>query len=267
VLQQRVAIRSGDSGVLSWKVLLDLVRSVRWWLGIAAMTVGQSLAAWALQLGPVSAVEPVLAGFLLIAFVVAGGLNHRPPTWQEIAGPLLLCSALAVFLAVADPRSRPGPPPGWVPTMLTTLAVAGVTAALALSGWTVGARIAPLVESVLFGAAAGVMYGLQDVATRGGVVAAKHESVLALAKTPWPWVVLGAATVGVLLSQAAFRADRLDYALPPTAATQPILGVAVGVTLLGDHLSATAGDLAIEALSLLGMLAGAVIIGQSPGFE
>jgi hypothetical protein len=267
VLQQRVAVRTGDGGVLSWKVMLDLVRSGRWWLGIAGMSVGQTLAAWALQLGPVSAVEPVLAGFLLVAFAVAGGFNHRPPTWQEIAGPVLLCAALAVFLSVADPQASHGAQPGWEPTTLTTLATTGVAAVLALAGKTVGVRIAPLVESALFGAAAGVMYGLQDVATRGGIVAASHHSVLSLVKTPWPWVVLGAATVGVLFSQAAFRADRLDFALPPTAATQPIIGVVIGVTLLADRLSASGGDLAVEGLCVVGMLVGVVLIGLSPGFE
>ena len=41
----------------------------------------------------------------------------------------------------------------------------------------------------------------------------------------------------------------------------------VGVTLLGDQLSATGGDLAVEALSLAAMLVGVVLIGLSPGFE
>jgi drug/metabolite transporter (DMT)-like permease len=267
VLQQRVAVRSGDGGLMSWKVLLDLIRSGRWWLGIAGMTIGQSLAAWALQLGPVSAVEPVLAGFLLVAFTVAGGFNHRPPTWQEIAGPITLCAALAVFLAVADPQADNSAQPGWVATTVTTLAAAGLAAVLALAGRTVGVRIAPLVESLLFGAAAGLMYGLQDVATRGAIVGTNDHSVLALAKTPWPWVVLGAATAGVLLSQAAFRADRLDYALPPTAATQPVTGVVIGVVLLGDRLSSNAGDLAVEAVCLVAMVIGMIIIGLSPGFE
>lgn len=267
VLQQRVAVRSGNGGLMSWKVLLDLVRSGRWWLGIAGMTIGQTLAAWALQLGAVSAVEPVLAGFLLVAFTVAGGFNHRPPTWEEIVGPIILCAALAVFLGVADPRPDSAVQPGSWATTVTALAAAGVAALLALAGRTVGVRIAPLVESALFGAAAGLMYGLQDAGTRGAIVGTSDHSVLALAKTPWPWVVLGAATAGVLLSQAAFRADRLDYALPPTAAAQPVTGVVIGVTLLGDRLSGSSGDLAVEAVCLLAMLVGMVLIGLSPGFE
>jgi hypothetical protein len=110
------------------------------------------------------------------------------------------------------------------------------------------------------------MYAMQDAATRGAIIAAGHHPLLHLAATMWPWVVLGAATAGVLLSQAAFRAERLDYALPPTAAAQPIAGIVLGVTLLGEQLSATGLDLFGEVLSLLAMLVGVVLIGRAPRF-
>ena len=71
---------------------------------------------------------------------------------------------------------------------------------------------------------------------------------------------------GVLLTQASFRAGRLDWALPPTAAAQPIAGIVIGVVLLGDHLAATGLALAFESLSLVAMLGGVLPIGQSRAF-
>ena len=82
----------------------------------------------------------------------------------------------------------------------------------------------------------------------------------------WPWVLLASATAGVLLTQASFRAGRLDWALPPTAASQPIAGIVIGVVLLGDHLAATGLALAFESLSLVAMLGGVLLIGQSRAF-
>ncbi len=82
----------------------------------------------------------------------------------------------------------------------------------------------------------------------------------------WPWVLLASATAGVLLTQASFRAGRLDWALPPTAAAQPIAGIVIGVVLLGDHLAATGLALAFESLSLVAMLGGVLLIGQSRAF-
>jgi hypothetical protein len=267
VMQQRVATGSDSHGLLSWTVLKELISSGVWWLGIAAMTAGQSLSAWALQFGPVSSVEPVLVGFLLVAFVVSAASAQVRPRWQEMTGPVVVIIALSVFLAVADPKVNRHSDPGWHDIAAATIGVTLVTAVVASVAKLIGARTPPVVESALLAGAAGLMYGLQDAATRGAIVVTNHHSLIYLISTMWPWVVLGSATVGVLLSQAAFRAERLDFALPPTAAAQPIAGVAIGVTLLGDRLSATGIDLALEALCVLAMLAGVVLIGRSPAFE
>lgn len=58
------------------------------------------------------------------------------------------------------------------------------------------------------------MYGLQDAVTRGAIVFTHHHRLIAFVTTMWPWVLLGSATAGVLLTQASFRAERLEWALP-----------------------------------------------------
>jgi hypothetical protein len=131
---------------------------------------------------------------------------------------------------------------------------------LLLAGKTLGRRTLA-VECVLVAAAAGAMYGLQDAATRGAIVSISHTRLAGLLATSWPYVVLAAATAGVLLSQGAFRAGRLDFALPPTAAAQAIGGI-----VLGDRLSATGTGLATEVISLLALVAGAVLIARAPSF-
>jgi drug/metabolite transporter (DMT)-like permease len=69
--------------------------------------------------------------------------------------------------------------------------------------------------------------------------------------------LLAAATAAVLLTQRAFRPARLNYALPPMAATQPVVGVILGVLLLGDRLAVESGALAVEAACL------AILIGST----
>jgi len=268
VMQQRVAIRPKSKRLMSTPLLLDLIRSPLWWGGIAAMAVGQTLSAWALQLGAVSSVEPLLVISLLFAFLISARAARQRPRWQEVGGSILLCAALAVFLAVADPRADGNTDPGWRLITVATVAasLASVILVLAAKGAApkAGRKRAPALESVLIAAAAGVMYGLQDAATRGAVVAVNHHDLRYVITTMWPWVLLGAATVGVLLSQGAFRAGRLDYALPPTVAAQPIAGVILGLALLGDQIAVTAPDLAVEVLCLVAMVAGIVLIGRSP---
>ena len=107
------------------------------------------------------------------------------------------------------------------------------------------------------------MYGLQDAVTRGAIVFSHHHRLITLIHTMWPWVLLGSATAGVLLTQASFRAGRLDWALPPTAAAQPIAGIVIGIVLLRDHLAATGLALAFESLCVVAMLGGVLLIGRS----
>jgi hypothetical protein len=267
VVQQRVAVGSTSHGLVSWTLIVELIKNWRWWAGIAAMTVGQSLSAWALQFGPVSAVEPVLVGFLLVAFVLSARIADQRPRWQEMVGPLVLAATLTVFLVVSHPDINHHARATWQAATIASGVVGVVAAVVVIAGKTFGRDNAPVVEAASLAVAAGLMYGLQDVATRGAIVAVHHHRLVSLVFTLWPWVLLASATAGVLLSQAAFRAERLDYALPPTAAAQPIAGVVVGVVLLGDHLSATIPALAGEAICLLAMLVAVVMIGMSPAFE
>jgi hypothetical protein len=194
-------------------------------------------------------------------------LANQRPQWQELTGPAILIAALIVFLTVSKPQVSNHGDPRWVAITVATACTGLVALIFAGSGKALANRTPPVVECALLAAAAGIMYGLQDAATRGAIVVTNHHSVFALVSTLWPWVLLGSATAGVLLTQAAFRAERLDWALPPTAAAQPIAGIIVGVALLGDRLSASGLALAVEALCIIAMLGGVLLIGRSPTLE
>jgi hypothetical protein len=264
VLQQRVAATFTRSHLTAWRLLLALVRRPWWWIGIGSMTLGQTLSAWALQLAPVTLVEPLLVSCLLFAFFFAAVMARHAPRWQEVVGTVMLASALAAFLAVGDPRADAHADPGLSAiTFAAGLSVA-VAFAIVATAMTMGRRNRLLPGAVLFATAAGIMYGLQDAATRGAIVHAERNNLVALMSTAWPYLVVGAATTGVILSQTAFRDARLDHSLPPTAAAQPIAGIILGLALLGDHLTVHGGALAVEAVSLVAMLTAVFIIGRSP---
>ena len=261
VLQQRVAAHAALSELLSWRLLLHLMRKRVWWLGILAMIAGQALGALALQNGPVALVEPLLSANLLFAFLIASWTGRQPVRWLEIVGALLLCAALGVFIAVGSPTARRHPPR---PDALTVALAAGVTGVVVAVVVAVAKRQKTLAaESVLIACGAGLLYGLQDVATRASLQRIGRDGLVSSLLSPWFAVVIGAAAVGLLLSQSAFRAARLDYSLPPTTAAEPVAGIALGITVLGDHLTAAPGELAVEALCLLAMIGGVVLIGRS----
>ena len=259
VLQQRVASHAAASDLMSLRLVWHLMTKRVWWAGIAAMVAGQVLGAWALQLGTLALVEPLLSVNLLFAFVIASAAARQTPRWSELIGAVVLSAALGVFIAIGRPRSGTASPT-WHTVVLATVVVVAVVVVL------LGAarRRGLIVEAVLIATSAGVVYGLQDAATRGSILRIDHHGIATLLHSPWPYVVVGAAVVGIALSQNAFSAARLDYSLLPTAAAEPIVGVLLGVAVLGDRLSVSNAGLAVEAACLVAMVAGVVLIGRSP---
>jgi drug/metabolite transporter (DMT)-like permease len=259
VVQQRVAAHAALSELLSLRLLVHLMRKRVWWLGIAAMAVGQGLGAVALQLGSVTLAEPLLSLNLVFAFIFAAVLSHERTRPLEVGGALLVCASLAVFLDIADPQPARHANPTLGIAVLAACVVFGVVAGIIY----VARRLTLAAESMLIAAAAGVLYGLQDVATRASLQVWDHHGALSLVSSPWPYLVVVSAVVGILLSQSAFRAARLDYSLPPTAAAEPVVAIALAVSVLGDELSSAPVDLLLEACCLVAMIVGVVLIGRS----
>jgi drug/metabolite transporter (DMT)-like permease len=260
VLQQRVAVTVPLSEMLTIRLLLDLMRRPLWWGGIAAMIAGELLAGLALQLATVAVVEPLLSANLLFALAFAASLSDERIHWQEVTGALLLSCALGVFSAVGNPHSSPAPAPNDFVIVLAVCSVLGAVAVLVAVARTRGL----LAESVLLATGAGLLYGLQDAGTRSALLVANHRGITSMFINPWIYIVIGAAIVGILLSQSAFKAARLDYSLPPIAAAEPLAGIALGIGLLGDVVSLSIVGLAVEAACLVAMVAGVALIGRSP---
>jgi drug/metabolite transporter (DMT)-like permease len=261
VLQQRVAASMPLSDLLRIRLLFDLMRRPMWWAGIGTMVAGQVLSGLALQMATVGVVEPLLSTNLLFALAVAALIAGHRPRWTEICGAVLLSAALGVFLAVGNPRSSPGAARSALPIVLAVVATLGLVAVCVLVAKTRGL----VGESIWLATAAGVLYGLQDAATRGALVVHTNRGFVAMLANQWIWIVVGAATVGILLAQNAFKAARLDYSLPPITAAEPVIGIALGIALLGDKLSLSALGLAVEFSCLAAMVVAVILIGRSPG--
>lgn len=260
VLQQRIAAHARISELLSFRLLGYLMTKPVWWLGIGSMAAGAALGGLALQLGSVALVEPLLSTNLLFAFVIAALIARQRARLAEITGALLLSAALGLFIGIGNPRNSSAPVAA-LPVIL--LAVLVIAAAVAVLIW-LGRRRSTLAgESALFAAAAGVLFGLQDASTSATLASFDDGEFSAVIAQPWPYLVLVCAVIGILFSQSAFRAARLDYSLPPMVAAEPIVGIALGVTLLGDRLSTGVGDLAAQACCLVAMVAGVILIARS----
>ena len=170
VLQQRAAALAPIEDLLSWRLLVDLLHKPVWLWGVGSMVVGQLLGGLALQMASVALVEPLLSANLLFAFVIAAVLSDRRVRWHEVGGAVLLSVALGAFLLVGNPRSTHDPRPSRVWIFVALAVVAAAVFILVV----VAKNQHLIAEAVLLSTAAGLLYGLQDAATRQSLLRAEH---------------------------------------------------------------------------------------------
>jgi drug/metabolite transporter (DMT)-like permease len=259
VLQQNAASHAPLGDFLSPRLLLDLVRVPRWLGGIGLMAIGMVLGAIALSNGEISLVEPLLATNLVFALVLSRRQTRQPLGRQGWAGLLLLAGGVTAFIVAGQPQggdARTDPFRQWL--------IIGVVLGLALLLTTYAKRSLLSAGPVLLGAAAGLLYGIQDALTRVSGQRFSDGGWIALA-TGWQvYGVIALGITGLVLVQSAFETAPLRMSLPALTAAQPLAGIACGVGFLGDRLRTDTGALTWEALGLAGIVVGVVLLGMHP---
>ncbi|MBO8191974.1 DMT family transporter [Streptomyces oryzae] len=259
VLQQDAAARAPVADVLSFRLLLDLVRVPRWLLGIASMVAGQLTSAFALMQGDLSTVEPLLATNLVFAMLFARRLSSQRLGWSGWAGVVLLSGGVTAFIVAGRPEGtdrEAGPLRHWL--------VFGILAGIALVLVLIARHLELFKEPPLLATAAGALYGLQDALTRvvGGIY---DSSGLTGVLMSWQgYTIVALAVIGLVLVQSAFEGGPLRMSLPSLTASEPLAGIACGIGFLGDSIRLTPGALAGEVTGLLAVVVGVFILGRHP---
>lgn len=258
VAQQHAAYREPLDEILHLRLLTHLMRRRLWLAGIAAMVCGQLLGAVALGEAGVSLVEPVLATNLVFALVFAHVLYREPLNRTVWQGGMLVSAGAALFIAVGRPRAGQTSDPHSARWLAAAVVVA-FALMIALSTHPRSLRT----RAMLLAAAAGMLYGVQDVLTRGTLLALHHGWVGVL--TSWqPYTVVAVALAGLLLAQSAFDAAPLRISLPAATAAEPVTGIILGIVIFYEQLRMSPGALAAEVAGLLMMVAGIIMLGRSP---
>jgi len=259
VLQQDAAARAPLADLLSFRLLLDLMRVPRWLGGIGCMVVGQVLSALALAQGDVSRVEPLLATNLLFAMALARRLSGQRLGRSGWGGVLLLSGGVAAFMVAGSPVGGDAPI-----SALRHWMVIGSVLGVALVLVLIARHLRLMDEPPMLAAAAGVLYGLQDALTRDCSHVLNRSGVSGLAMSWQPYTIIALAVVGLVLVQSAFEAGPLRLSLPSLTAAEPLAGIACGIGFLGDTVRLTPLALVGEIAGLAAAVVGVFMLGRHP---
>jgi drug/metabolite transporter (DMT)-like permease len=257
-LQHRVAVRASADLSMRAGLLVQLARRPMWLLGNALDGVGYLFQFLALRRGSLSLVEPLLVLSLVFALPVAARLDHRRVSAAELASTGVVATGLALFLGVARPGL--GHPDASGQAWIVLTLVVSVACLAAVLGARHGSRRR---AAVLLGAGSGMAFGYVAALTERTGHLLDAGVVHALA-TWVPYLMCVGALGALLLTQSAFNAGALRLSLPTLTVAQPLVAVAIGLGVFGEHVETEGLAPVAELLGLVLVTVGVFALGRSP---
>jgi len=183
----------------------------------------------ALALAPISLVQSVIAGGLVLLTVVADRLFGFEVTRREWIGVALTAAGLA-FLAATLEGTAESAHSNWDAGALT--AYVGVSAAIGL-GAAVAARATPYGGTML-AVSAGLVWGASDVSIKALSDGLGEDTVLQILVHPLALLILVASLVGLSISARSLQVGNAVPVIAVTSAAANVCTIASGPIVFGE---------------------------------
>jgi drug/metabolite transporter (DMT)-like permease len=248
-VQQRATKEVPTSGTLDPRLILVLIRRPVWVLGVGTVLVGLGLQLVALAFGPLVLVQPLLVTGVLFGAVFSALLAHRRVDQLVVLGSLGCVAGLSALLVLAHPTDTSTQLSGNGWDLLPLAATLGV---LVVGCLAVAARSSGAVHVAALAAATGVLYGLTAGLMKVVTGQVRSGGIVEPFTHPVFYVVCALGPMGFLLSQNTFQQGTLIApALAIITITDPLVGVAIGVSWLGEQVVSSPATLAGQMLSVV----------------
>jgi drug/metabolite transporter (DMT)-like permease len=252
VAQQEVTADTTTGGKLNLRALLT---RPAWLAGQGATVAAVVLQVVALGLAPVSAVQPLLAGGLVVALGIRCVRDRRAPSVNDLVGAALAAGGLAVFLVAARPADvSKDTIPGTAAILIAALL------ALALIAATIWLKQGPG-GALAAGLAAGIAMGVAAVLISAALNTFTHHGLGAALRSPALWTALVVAIAAEYACQQAYSKGALAWSLPALTVADPLAAVPVALVLLGERLEP--GHAAVWVPAAVAAAVGVILLARS----
>lgn len=127
----------------------------------------------------------------------------------------------------------------------------------------VGRRVHGAARSSLYAAAGGVVMALQSAFLAATVTLMQHRGFGVFAA--WePYALIPATAPGVMLIESAYQVGPLAASMPMIDSVEPLVAIAIGVTLFGERMRTTPLALGGAAVGLVLFVTGILLLDTSP---
>ena len=257
-LQQKGALGMGEVSLGSPSSLLKLARQKFWLLGTVALLAGYIFQAIALANGRLAVIQPLLVTTIVFALPLGYVLTSQEVRRREIFGAAVVVLGLAVFTAVGDAAEGNDNAPAreWALAVIVFGAVAGLL--LFLGGRGPASR-----KAALYGACAGVLYGLSASLCKPTVEILGDDGVSGMLGSWELYAFAGAGILAFVVQQVSLATGMLAPAVATVSVCNPLVSIVIGTLLLDERLAEPTWHKAIAYAGLGIALAGAVAISMA----
>jgi hypothetical protein len=223
----------------------DLFRS-RWFaIGMVVATVAWALHVGALALAPMSVVQAVLAGGVVLLAVMAERIFGFRVGRRQWAGLGLTALGL-VLLGVTLPAVHGAHSQFSLPGMIAFEAGFVAVGALLIMGKRIGAPDHH--HGVMLGAAAGVMFGVSDVAIKA-ITGLVGDGLVGALLSPWTLIAAAASVAGFYASAKGLQEGEAVPVIALTGTAANVSGIMGGIIVFGDPLPGTTIGIVVQGIA------------------
>src|SRR4051812_24313269 len=227
----------------------------RWFaigMGIAAL-------AWVLHVGalamaPLSMVQAVLSTGVVMVAVLGAVLFGCRVTGRQWAGAGMTAVGLVLLVVTLPGAGGAHGDYAW-PALVAF--EAGMLALGALLLVAPGLRAPERHHGAVIGAAAGILFGVSDVALKA-LTDAAQGGALAVVSSPWLLVAVAASVLAFLASARGFQQGDAVSVIACTSTGANVTAIVAGITVFGDALSG--GALIAVQISAFALVAAAALL-------
>lgn len=233
---------------------IDLYKSKWFAIGMVIATVAWAFHVVALAMAPISLVQAVIAGGLVFLTVFAErifGLELEPRQWIGVG----LTALGLVLLAVTLPTSG-GAHSGYsVAAMIAfETGLLGIGAVLTLHPRLDGHQH----HGVMLGAAAGILFGVSDIAIKALTGAVGRTGMLGLV-SPWLALTVIASVIAFYASARGLQKGEAVPVIMLTSAAANVTAISGGILVFGDPLASSPLGIVVQFLAFILVIAAATL--------
>jgi drug/metabolite transporter (DMT)-like permease len=228
-----------------WCSAVDLFRSKWFAIGMAVAVGAWGLHVAALAMAPMSVVQAVLSGGVVLVAVMAErlfGYSVGPRQWWGVA----LTAAGLVLLGVTLPATNSAHSQFSLAGMISFEAGMVAVGALLVAGKRIGAPVHH--HGVMLGAASGILFGVSDIAIKA-VTGLVGSHGMAAFLSPWMLVIAAASVAAFYASARGLQDGEAVPVITVTATASTVTCIAGGILVFGDPLAGNAFGLVVQMLA------------------